>query len=1026
METSNPLYVHQTTSENIDVSLEFEELFQDVQNFEDEESPFMEQANILMHRGLYEKESGRKLRKENARLGKKIAKVIKRVLEGRNPSKEEASTCYSCFNPASLNLDPLNDEDYSKLLRKNDLLAKELEVRDGLLRIKNFLFQSDDAMKLLAEFVWRNPTIIHSVWLESSLGLFGYRALCFAHALRNNNHLKVLNINGTDASPECIASIALSVMFSPTLETAIFANSDVHDTGALFWGLALAKGSPNLKHLDLSGGKIGYLGAAGLARGLLKHQSLRILNLSNNRISHSGCERLGEALIRNPLLEELNLTGNDIGQLGAFALAAFLANPKSRLEILDLTNNNINSKGGEALAIALGMNKSLKRLVLAQNNLEDSGSASFGPALEANHTLEEFDLSDNDMGDIGLAGLSLGLKTNQCLKVLWVSNQIVRDAGVEELTKNMKLNHSLNIFHLNMNAIGDQGALALANMLKENNTLEELDLSDNEIGNTGGINLGQVLIKKQNRTLQTLNLSNNPISAEISKKYFTAAETRVVTHSTKRIDVVAQGTVIARGNLREFGVIVMRTRSSGFYSVIFIFVSVFISWFDFISDLIVVKNQIVSAENGGSIVYAALTSFFFFFPFLYILVVFSLPASATDSTLPQNALDNNWQGSESLREHLRHVQKARLFSKDRLLLFLCNFFQLRLAYELYLSWKQGLTTLAYSSIRLAEVVFEALPQSIIQINILISAPSLTKIATKGVYDPEDTSSLVLIVSISISLITLSRTIADLFEKKFVVFWKRTKYYEELHMFIGMVFAIAYHFFHFVARAFFIALGATIYCPAVCVPGLVFGLCVRLFFAVRSETERKRRFVIVTYFVGSASWDIRRLSRISHIIEFVEIISVIVPLWIPIHLVERVVINSPLAFQTGYVTLITVITPPVITGILLGAWFVSSLLYLFFIEKIHAYSDVLHYIDIDSAEALARKPFLEHNQAVRERRREKLAETGGGKAAYGRNFHIPEFIKESSSSLREFFETSPKRLDQVTLIPNVVEPEDDQV
>jgi Ran GTPase-activating protein (RanGAP) involved in mRNA processing and transport len=953
----------------------------------------MEQANVLMNRGVFDTEADPELEAkvvETVEDGERIARLAGTIHRGRDINSLDSfiRSRFLCFSTRDVvDCMPWDDVTYQQWLERlptiREQLAHQNQSGNVILHIKKVMFVNSTMTKLVAEYIWRHLEIT-AFTMDHDAGLFGTRALSIAHALRNHLSLKLMTFDNTDATVEFTSALGLVAMDAQNLETVSLRETEIKDTGAIFWGIALSKGAPKLRYLDLAGGGIGYRGATALALGLRSHKALRILDLSNNRISRTGCMKLGEALVENPVLEELNLTSNAIGSRGASALAAFLSHPNARLKVLVLEKNDIGPNGGKSLAVGLSLNKTLRKLALSHNDMGDEGTGGFGEALTRNSTLEILELDDNDMTDIGLAALSVGLKANTTLLTLRLASQVIRDAGAEALARSLAENTTMQTLHLEQNGISDFGARALASMLRTNVTLTELRLNDNEIGNVGGIELGRILADKENRKLQVLDLTNNPISSDISKKWFAAAESRVVTNSTQRLDIVAEGTAMARGNLREFGVVVIRSRTG--MSTLFLMVTTLIlSWFDFISDIIVIKNEyakVVTDAPGGSIIYAVLTTLFVVLPFTYILIFFSLPADESDATLPVNRMGaEDWQ-AEEVRRHLQKLRKSRC-TKDRAILTFLNIFQARLSYELYLSWRDGLSTLAYTSIRLVEVVFESLPQSLIQLHILLSTSSLQKIAVLGFLDPADTSTLVLLISLGLSVMTLSRTISDLFEKKYVVSWKRNAFAnEELAMLLGLFLVFLYHFFHYLMRAFTIVIVCHIFHPVIC--AVIFAIGVVLRMALGAWSDRRRMFAVVSYFVGSASWDARFEARMAHVLETVEMLVAIVPLWIPLETITMVISdpNYKYIFQANWLGLVALAKPLSLTLILVGCWILSSIFYLTFVERIHAYSDVeVTVIDAEKATTLAGRAFQENLQAIRKRRREKLA-GGGGVAKYG--------------------------------------------
>eukprot|EP00900_Chrysochromulina_parva_P006149 jgi/Chrpa1/15535/Chrysochromulina_OHIO_Genome00021057-RA len=88
---------------------------------------------------------------------------------------------------------------------------------------------------------------------------------------------------------------------------------------------------------------------------------------------------------------ELDLTGKKIGAVGARALAALLER-NTTLKKLILESNDIGDDGARALATSLEKNTTLETLDLRSNGIVDDGARALETSLEKNTTLETLDL----------------------------------------------------------------------------------------------------------------------------------------------------------------------------------------------------------------------------------------------------------------------------------------------------------------------------------------------------------------------------------------------------------------------------------------------------------------------------------------------------------------------------------------------------------------------------------------------------------------------------------------------------------
>lgn len=116
--------------------------------------------------------------------------------------------------------------------------------------------------------------------------------------------------------------------------------------GAHALAAALSVKGIELKHLDISGNRIGVSGAKAFAEMLVKNDSLRVLNLFSNIIDVDGARALKNALQVNTTLQELDIGLNRLREKGVMALAEGISlNPKSALRTLGLRFNFISDDG---------------------------------------------------------------------------------------------------------------------------------------------------------------------------------------------------------------------------------------------------------------------------------------------------------------------------------------------------------------------------------------------------------------------------------------------------------------------------------------------------------------------------------------------------------------------------------------------------------------------------------------------------------------------------------------------------------
>lgn len=856
----------------------------------------------------------------------------------------------------------MEDQAYQKLGAKHfRSIGKELEdaLATGKLELVGRDLQVVKKMLLVQQFLYRSGSRVFSIHLASSLGFDSSNkpaSMLIPRALMDHaQSLGSVNIGNTKANKTCAAAFAYLALHADGLATVDSSRCSVMDTGAAIWGLVLQQPTCRLTKLTLRKAKIGDLGAMALAIGLSKARTLEFLSLEGNLIKSKGVQHLGRALLQNPVLKELNLNDNRAGSAGGCAVASFLLHPNCRLQILHFEKNDIGPRGGKAISVAVSRNTCLLELYLGRNDLEDDGAAPFGTCLEFNQTLRILDLSDCDISNVGLAGIGLGLRVNSSLEHLVCPEQMIADAGCCALAASLAMNprSGLLTLDLRMNMIRNAGAEALATWLEiPSCKLEQLCLGDNDVMDQGARRFGQCLLTNATYSkLRVLDLSGNPMAARAFN-----ASLRPINQQTSRLTrvlVMADGSRITRRNTRAFGATIARYRMNGTYYSLLLVVTLLSQWLDLGLDVYVCYNQVVLALQTGftyDFVYAALLGLFVALPYLYTVVFFRLP---------EDASKYNQRGCCSS------------YSMAKLQLLAINLFQLRLAYEIYLSLRSELTTLSYASIRLVQCVLGAMPQSLVQLHILLSSANLLVIERKGLTG--EWRILTMLVSLCFSVGMMSSTVCFIYEEKFVSNWKKVDFRFEFATYVlGMVTAFGYHLCHYVFRALFLVLVASFYGPVLGCGLVLLGLAARWVLWYCFASQRRKLFILVSYLVGIASWDKRRIARAAHLIELVEAGLVIAPFWVPVDYIAQIPDTGDfyLGFQKqAWLDLIRVVGPIPLTCAVGGGWLVSTYLYFAFVEQLHPYTDVVERCDMDRAAAVAQQPFSAHAVMVLRKRRE---------------------------------------------------------
>ena len=167
----------------------------------------------------------------------------------------------------------------------------------------------------------------------------------------------------------------------------------------------LFSAAPNLKHLDLTGNRI------GLSNGGDMKMIGEILSLNE----HYGGR-----------LETLNLSDNFLCDRAVIHMAeTMMISEFKSLTRLDLSLNYIGVRGAEALAEVVAYNSTLEHLLLRSNSVGDLGATLFASALKTNDTLLELNLGYNGITSVGMKELRTAVYDTTSLNSLVTSNHTV-------------------------------------------------------------------------------------------------------------------------------------------------------------------------------------------------------------------------------------------------------------------------------------------------------------------------------------------------------------------------------------------------------------------------------------------------------------------------------------------------------------------------------------------------------------------------------------------------------------------------
>ncbi|XP_051718217.1 NACHT, LRR and PYD domains-containing protein 12-like isoform X4 [Ctenopharyngodon idella] len=343
------------------------------------------------------------------------------------------------------------------------------------------------SVNLLSDVLQDPHCKLERLWLRYC-GVTDEGCAALASALRSNpSHLRELNLTGNKIGKS--VNLLSDVLQDPhcKLEKLWLRDCGITNKGYAALTSALRSNPSHLTELNLSENKIGK--SVNLLSDVLQdpHCKLEKLWLSKCGVMNEGCAALTSALRSNPShLRHLDLSGNKLGDSAVTLLSGVLENPHCKLEILWLYNCGFTDKGCAALASALRSNPShLRELNLFSNKIGKSVNLLSAVLEDPQCKLEELGLSKCGVTDEGCAALASALRSNPShLRLLSLSKNKLRDSAMKLLSAVLEdPDCNLKILRLRDCSVTANGYAALASALRSNPShLRELDVSGNKLG----------------------------------------------------------------------------------------------------------------------------------------------------------------------------------------------------------------------------------------------------------------------------------------------------------------------------------------------------------------------------------------------------------------------------------------------------------------------------------------------------------------------------------------------------------------
>jgi len=270
----------------------------------------------------------------------------------------------------------------------------------------------------LSQALESNTTVKHLSIRKCNISDMAIVALC--KMLCVNTTLTQLHLDENLITTEGAAELSTALITNETL-TVLTLNDNIHllDKGLVYLIGALEH-NVTLRTLDVLNCGIDENDSRSSRGGNRLEQLNKILE---SRQIDANFESLLERLLDDDYrVTGIDLSGRKIGNVGAERLAHALSD-NTQVRQLWLRGCNLSNGGAIALASCLEQNMTIVDLFLGNNTIGDDGLIAFADALAmSNQTLVSLELDDNDCGSEGFNAFMRGLEENTSVLVASFEN----------------------------------------------------------------------------------------------------------------------------------------------------------------------------------------------------------------------------------------------------------------------------------------------------------------------------------------------------------------------------------------------------------------------------------------------------------------------------------------------------------------------------------------------------------------------------------------------------------------------------